>query len=95
MANYTATAAGTGDVAVRAGRGRLLGVSARESGTVPAAAAFVLRDGVDATGSAVAFVEVGADQSVNISWGDIDGIEFFTGLFLDRTAGATEVTVYT
>jgi hypothetical protein len=95
MANYVAKASSSSGVAAWQGNGRrLMGFSAQESAATAAAASFVLRDGTDSTGAAVAFVQLGADQSINGDFGGIGGIEITTGLFIDRVAGSTEVTVY-
>ena len=92
MADPIAVAAGTGDVQVRAKAGRLHGYSARESATVPAAATFILRDGTSTAGEQLVVVEIAANASDTRSFDD--PIEFGTGLFLDRVAGETEVTVF-
>lgn len=94
MANYIAVPSGSGNTGVWSGRGKLLGLSVRESAAAGAAASFVLRDGTDATGPPLAFFALAEKQSVNGDWGAIEGIEFVTGLYLERTAGATELTVY-
>lgn len=94
MANYFAAGSDTADVAGPAGRGKLLGFSARESASSAAAASFIIRDGTSTAGPAIAFVELGPDQSINGDWGAIGGIELATGIFIDRTAGTTDITVY-
>lgn len=86
-------ATGTTDAQVVAGATYLSGYSARESATVGAGASFVLRDGTDTSGTAVALVELAANQSVQVAF--TYPIYFGTGIFLDRTEGETAVTVYT
>lgn len=93
MANYVNSPNSDGDVQLVSGRCKLKGLSAKEtSGT--AGAKFVLRDGTSTSGTAVLYVNIGSDGTVN---GDIipsSGIEFRTGIFLDRLSGAVDVTAF-
>jgi hypothetical protein len=93
MADAAHAASGTADVQLVTGAGKLTGYSAHESGTVATATSLRLRDGTDATGTPLVFVELAADASSNVSFAH--PIEFHRGLFLDRAAtGESEITVY-
>ena len=94
MANTKAVASGTADAAVLSGRGKLFGFSARENAGTPAAASFILRDGTDANGTPIGFYNIGPGKTLNGDFGAIGGLEFSTGLFLDRVSGTTELVVY-
>lgn len=69
----------------------LRGFSCDET-TGSATAKFVIRDGVDATGAARVFVNLGANESDRDWFGD-DGIRMDNGIYVDRTQGTTEVVV--
>lgn len=92
MANHLNALTGLNDALLHNGPCKLKGFSARESGTVATAAAFVLRDGIDATGKAIAFVELQGDRSELVTF--VEPIECKVGLFLDRVSGETEVVAY-
>lgn len=93
MATAFTVASGTTDAQIVTGPGRLKGVACRESAGVAVAATMILRDGIDATGKLLVPIELGANSSAFVWMGD-DYIEFTTGLFLDRVAGESEVTVF-
>lgn len=92
MANPIATPTGTADIAFAAGRGKLFGFAARESAGSAAVATFIIRDGTSASGILLIPVELAANTSTSQYFSE--PIEFDTGLFLDRVAGETEVTVF-
>lgn len=84
---------GTGDVQLETGSGNVRGWSVHESGAVAAVASFILRDGTSTSGAILATVELAADTSHTIYFAG-DGIDFQTGLFLDRVSGETEGAVF-
>lgn len=92
MANHVNAALGIEDVVLHSGPCRLRGFSYRESAAVAVDATFILRDGVDATGEPIAFVEVPSNRSGLETFAD--AIECKVGLFLERVAGSTEVVAY-
>lgn len=87
------SASGTGDATVRSERSTLMGVIVNESAATAAAAEVVIRDGTDATGAEVLRLQVAADESDGI-WLGPQGVRCNNGIFIDRTAGTTIVTVY-
>lgn len=60
----------------------------------PVVASFILRDGTDARGDPVVFVSLPAGEAVTKDFGALRGVEFQSGIFLDRVSGETEVTAY-
>jgi hypothetical protein len=79
------------DGVLASGPGVLYGYSVRESAEVPAPATLTLRDGVDADGPPRVFVALGAGGTETRT---LPGVAFDVGLFVDRTAGATELTLF-
>lgn len=92
MANHVNAPTGVADVLLHNGACKLSGFSCRESAAIAGDATFILRDGIDATGAPVAFVEVPANRSLFEALSS--PIECKVGLFLDRVAGETEVVAY-
>jgi hypothetical protein len=82
--------AGTAGVAA-SGPQVLYGFSVRECAVVPAPATLTLRDGADADGPPRAFVAVGAG---GVETRTLPGLSFDVGVFVDRTAGSTELVLY-
>ncbi|WP_189059583.1 hypothetical protein [Longimycelium tulufanense] len=85
-------ATGTGDVTVHTGYTILRGWSIRESATLALAATVIIRDGTDDTGMIVAVIELAADSHDTVWLGE--GIQCATGVFVDRTAGETEGSIW-
>jgi len=81
---------GTDGVAA-SGPGVLYGYSVRECAVVPAPAAFVLRDGVDAAGEPRVFCSLGAG---GVETRTLPGLSFELGVFVDRTSGTPELVLY-
>lgn len=85
-------AAGTTDVQLVTGAGRLIGITAAEAASPADVASFALRDGTSATDAKVcATVTLSPGQSMRDA---LPGVPFTTGLYLDRITGTTEVVVY-
>ena len=82
---------GTGDVQAVSGAGTLHGWSARESAGTAAAATVVLRDGTSTAGAPVASIELGPNARASER---IPSVGFGTGLYVDRVAGETELSLY-
>jgi hypothetical protein len=81
--------AGTGGVQAVAGDCELVGFSVRETAAAPAT--LVFRDGTSSAGASRAFVNLaasGTDSKI------LPAVEFKTGIFVDRTAGSTELVLY-
>lgn len=93
-AQTTAAAAGTGDatIHVAATNLRLMGFTAFESAGTPAAANFLLRNGIADTGAVIAGCGL-PSSGFGSAWFGPDGISADAGIFLDRVAGNTTVTV--
>lgn len=89
--NYIA--AGAGDVYAVQYDCALKGWSIAES-TGAAGASFYLRDGIDATGPIVAIVKLAANESSR-EWFGLQGIQFKTGIFVDRLTGSSELVLFT
>ena len=89
---YKTVATGTGDVQVVTGSVRLTGYSVFESAGTPAAASLTLRDGTSTAGNPLVSVELAANASETRSLGP--GLLVGGGVFLDRTAGESTVTVW-
>lgn len=85
------SASTSGNVQAKGDLGRLFGFSARES--AGATAVFKLFDGTDATGTLLADVTLAANESVRDWFGD-RGIAVATGIYLQRTSGACNVTIF-
>ena len=95
-ATPTPVATGTGDVqgvAATAGL-RLMGYAVRESAGAPAVAALNLRHGDDATDPLLIPIELAANGSDN-QWFGPAGVHCPSGIFVDRVAGETELTIFT
>lgn len=92
MATRVNVASGTADVQAVSGATELHGYSIRESALVAAAATVILRDGTDATGVPLVYIELAADRSETRRLASID---VATGVFVDRVAGETELTIFT
>lgn len=86
---------GTDDEQAIAGAANLrcMGFNIQESAVVPAVADVVIRHGTDATGPVIAQVKLIASGSQTI-WFGPNGITVTNGVFLERVAGTTQVTVY-
>lgn len=69
----------------------LVGFSVRESAGTPAVASVVLRDGTSSAGASRAFASLAASAADNRL---LPAVEFKTGIFVDRTAGSTELVLY-
>ncbi|GGM64111.1 hypothetical protein GCM10012275_38310 [Longimycelium tulufanense] len=85
-------ATGTGDVTVFTGYTILRGWSIRESAGTAAAATVIIRDGTAATDPIVATIELAANTHDTVWLGD--GIQCSDGVFVDRTAGETEGSIW-
>lgn len=85
-------ATGTGDATAIAVTARLMGVSVGESAGAPAVATVLIRRG-SSTGPEVARFELAANASETV-WFGPGGIYCPDGIYIDRTAGETVVTVY-
>lgn len=92
----TPVATGTGDAAaVAAATGlRLMGYAVRESAGAPAVAALNLRHGTLATDPLLVPVELAANGA-DKQWFGPAGIHCPSGIFVDRVAGETELTIFT
>lgn len=84
-------ASGTADAQAVTGAATLVGCSVRETATVAAAAALVLRDGTAATDPARVFIELAANESKQLA---LPNVEFTNGIFVDRESGTTELVLY-
>jgi hypothetical protein len=87
--NAASAASPTGQL-IYTGPCTLKGFSCDET-TNAATAKFVIRDGVDNTGAARVFVNLGANESDRDWFGE--GMRMDNGIFVDRTQGTTEVVV--
>jgi hypothetical protein len=85
-------ASGASGVQAVTGDCELVGYSVRESsGGAGAPASVVLRDGTSSAGASRAFATLaalGTDSKL------VPAVEFKTGIFVDRTAGSTELVLY-
>lgn len=91
MANARVSASGTGDVALTGSPTTLMGFNIAETATTPAVATVTFLNG---SGGSVFFtVELAANTSVTEWFGD-EGIFFPKGVYLDRVAGETTVSVF-
>jgi hypothetical protein len=82
-------ASGSTGVQAVTGDCELVGYSVRES--VGAVASVTLRDGTSSAGASRAFASLaagGTDSKI------VPAVEFKTGIFVDRTAGSTELVLY-
>lgn len=91
LTNKAADTADVQGVAATAGL-KLLGYSIRE--TAGAGAGLVLRHGTADTHTAIAFETLVSGGTVT-RWFGGAGIDCASGIFIDRTTGTTEVTLYT
>jgi hypothetical protein len=70
----------------------LVGWAVRESsGGAGAVASVILRDGLSSAGSPRAYASLAA---LGTQTGLLPAVEFKTGIFVDRTAGSTELVLY-
>lgn len=74
-------ATGTGDAQAVTGATELHGYSIRESSGTPAVATVILRDGTDATGTPLVFIELAANASETRR---LPSIDVSSGVFVDR-----------
>ena len=90
----TAAASGSGDVAMVATTPglRFVGFACQESAGSPAVANFRLRHGAADSAPILAPVELNSNESAREWW--YPGVDAPNGIFLERTAGSTEVTVF-
>lgn len=91
MARAVQVATGTADVQGYTGATTLMGVSARESASTPAAATVTLRNGTSASDPAVALIELAANGSSTFT---VPAIDCPNGVFIDRSGGETELVLY-
>lgn len=91
MAAVIAVATGTADAQAFTGATELHGYSVHESAGTPAVASLVIRDGTSTAGTALVHIELAANAAETVR---LPSIDVQTGLFIDRTAGETELTLY-
>lgn len=84
---------GTGNVELINRGTHLLGVNVGESAGTAAAATVVLHDGDSASDPELFRAEVAGDGA-QTHWFGPQGIRFDNGVFLERVAGETVVTIY-
>jgi hypothetical protein len=89
MAFCVFVVAGTADVQASVGSADLVGYSIRE--TAGAAATLTIRDGTSAAAPARTFVSLPAN---GVETKFLPSVDFSTGVFVDRTAGSTELVLY-
>ena len=71
---------------------RFVGFAVRESDGSPAVASIIFRHGTTDSNPILAPVELNANESAREWW--YPGVEAPNGIFLERAAGSTEVTVF-
>lgn len=91
MAAYIAVATGTGNVQAFTGATELHGFSVHENAVTPAPASLLIKDGTSAAGPIVAMVVLAASESKTVR---LPSIDVGTGLFVERTGGESELTLY-
>jgi hypothetical protein len=82
---------GSSGVQAVTGDCELVGFSVRESAGTPAPAFVVLRDGTSSAGASRAFASLALSTAYTKM---LPAVEFKTGIFVDRTAGSTELVLY-
>jgi hypothetical protein len=92
----TACAADTADIAAVAAAAnlRLMGFTVRESAGTPAVATLAIRHGTVATDTIIAPVSLIASDT-KTAWFGPQGIPCASGIYVDRIAGNTTITLYT
>jgi len=93
MAVALQLATATTDVQVMTGSTYLMGFSIKESAGTAAVATLAIRDGTSASAPIVVELELNADQSATMWFGD-SGIRIDTGIYVDRIAGETRGAIY-
>lgn len=91
MSHAIPAASGTAGTQITSGSGDLIGISCRESAGTPAAATLVIRDGTDASGKPLVFVNLAQSTAQTLQ---LPPVHFTAGLYLDRTSGTSEVVVH-
>lgn len=86
-----AIASNTTDVAATGAAGTLFGYSIKEDAS--AAANIIIRDGTSNSGTPVAYINLASNESVR-DWFGPQGIKITTGIWIDRVAGTTTLTIW-
>src|SRR5688500_15639534 len=72
----------------------LMGYAARETAGTPAVATLILRHGTLATDPIIVPIELAANGT-DKAWFGPNGIALASGIFVDRVAGESEITLFT
>jgi hypothetical protein len=94
-ASFSAQASGAGDAQIAAAATglRLLGWRGRGTGVAGTTSKAVIRHGTAVGHAALDFIAL-EDNQVDGEWYGPEGIAAASGIFLDREAGDSEITVY-